>query len=65
MEARVTQEFRFKTIRALGGCEFTKNEWRPVPVEKETEAEQTMFLEVRASEPSESKETGKARGRMK
>lgn len=49
MEARVISDFRFKTVMALVGHEYTKAEWRPVPAGLEQEAENHPFLEVRAT----------------
>jgi hypothetical protein len=51
MQARVKQDFRWKTLIALGGVEFVKNEWRTVPPGKEKEAQAHPFLEIEAVKP--------------
>lgn len=47
MEAKVKQDCRYKSIVALSGQEYIKSEWRPIPVERETEAARHPFLDVR------------------
>jgi hypothetical protein len=47
MQARVRQDYRYKSIVALSGQEYVKGEWRPVPVEREKEAARHPFLDVR------------------
>lgn len=47
MQARVKQDARYPTILALSGIEFTKKEWREVPVGKESEALRNQYLEIR------------------
>lgn len=46
MRARVNPAWRWKSILALGGCEFVKGEYRPVPVEREDEARKHPYLEI-------------------
>jgi len=47
MQARVKQDARYSNILALSGIEFTKSEWRNVPVGFEAEAIHNEYLEVR------------------
>lgn len=52
--ARVAPDFRFSTVTALGGHEFSKHEWRLVPEGKEQEAEDAPHLIVaEADDPEE------------
>lgn len=50
MKARVKDVYRWPTVRAFGGHEFTKDEWRSVPVGCEAEAESNDLLDTVESE---------------
>ena len=53
LSARVIPEFRFATVTALGGLEFSKNEWRLVPEDKEQEAKDAPHLITAESDDPE------------
>lgn len=46
MKARVKQDYRWKTVTAFGGKEFTKGEWRKVPAGFEEFARRHEALET-------------------
>lgn len=46
MQARVKQDYRYKSIVALSGQEYVKSEWRSVPADREKEAARHPFLEA-------------------
>lgn len=54
MEARVIGTNEHRIVRALEGREYVKTEWRPVPADREDEAERHPMLEIR---------TGKAKAK--
>lgn len=47
MQAKVKQSHRWNTVVALTGLEFTKKEWRNVPVGREGEAALVESLELK------------------
>lgn len=47
MQAKVKIDSRYPTVLALSGREFTKGDWREVPVGFEAEALRNQYLEVR------------------
>lgn len=51
MEARLKDNYPYKTIQALEGREYIKGEWRPVPDERLAEAQQHPDLELRETPP--------------
>lgn len=46
MKARVKNDYRWNVVRACGGAEFVKEEWRPVPPGMEEEAENNPLLDT-------------------
>lgn len=62
MRARVNKAWRWKSILALGGCEFVKGEYRPVPGDQEDEARKHPYLEIEpeAEKPEPEPEKPKA-----
>lgn len=46
MQAKVKNDYRWKTVVAFGGIEYVKNEWRPVPAGLEHNAQAHPFLDV-------------------
>jgi hypothetical protein len=52
MEARLKSVYPHKSIRALEGREYVRDTWRPVPPEREAEAQRHPDLETRADPPA-------------
>jgi hypothetical protein len=46
MNAKLKSDYRWNTIRAFGGSEFVKSEFRPVPAGQEVEAKAHPYLEI-------------------
>lgn len=57
MKARVKDAWPWKSILALGGHEYIKGEFRPVPPERETEAEAHPYLDIKVEPVPVSTET--------
>jgi len=56
MLARVKQDFRWKTVVAFSGFEYTKTEWRKVPAGLEEQAKGNPFLELKDGDDGASAE---------
>lgn len=52
MQAKVKDNFRWKTVVAFSGHEYIKGEWRPVPPGLEEKAKEHPFLDVREAVPA-------------
>ncbi len=50
-EAKVKDDYRAGPVLAFSGHEYIRNEWRPVPLGSEKEAQAHALLDVRLAEP--------------
>ena len=51
MQARVKADFPWRSVQSCAGIEFVKYEWRPVPPDREPEAEANPHLEIQKPKP--------------